>query len=159
MPRRLAWRCDHGSALRNRKAADRPLHWQASSRIDVWSGGVTCGSADPDLLLIADCADGRRVHACVCDPSGPRSKCLIWFNPGSNTRWPMTTTLPIWHSARARTRRRSSRCARVGSWDACASVVTGDEGRTCRAFDARYLDRGCPKRSKAMRLDPRMRDC
>ena len=109
MARRLAWRCDHGSALRIRKAADRPLHWQASSRIDVWSGGVTRGSADLDLLLIADCADGRRVHACVCEPSGHRSKCLIRFNPGSNTRWPVTTTLSISHSARARTRRRSSR--------------------------------------------------
>ena len=26
-------------------------------------------------------------------------------------------------------------------------------------FDARYLDRGSPKRSKVMRFDPRMRDC
>ena len=26
-------------------------------------------------------------------------------------------------------------------------------------FDARYLDRGSPKRKKVMRLDPRMRDC
>ena len=35
--RRLARRCDHGGALRNRKAVDQPLHRRSSSRIDVWS--------------------------------------------------------------------------------------------------------------------------
>jgi membrane protein len=48
---------------------DQHLHRQASSRIDVRSGGVTGRSVDLDLLLIADCADGRRVHACLYEVS------------------------------------------------------------------------------------------
>jgi len=74
-------------------------------------------------------------------------------------QWPMATTLSIWHSEEP-VRDDVPRAVRglvLGTH--ARSVVTGDEGRTCRAFDARYLDRGCPKRSKAMRLDPRMRDC
>jgi hypothetical protein len=50
-------------------ACVRAALFEIGKLIDVWSGGVTRRSADLDLLLIADCADGRRVHACVYGPS------------------------------------------------------------------------------------------
>ena len=43
------------AALFEIKTVDQRLHRQASSRIDVWSGGVTRRSADLDLLLIGLC--------------------------------------------------------------------------------------------------------
>jgi membrane protein len=91
MARRLAWRCDHGSALRNRKAADRTLHWQATL-------GSTYGAAASLVVLLiwiyyssqivlmgaefTHVYATRRVPKQVPDPVQP------WL------QWPMATGIP-----------------------------------------------------------------
>jgi Virulence factor BrkB len=69
MARRLAGRRGHCRAVRDRQVPDRPLHRQAGPGIDLRRIRVDRRGADLGLLLRADRAVRRGVHACPRPPT------------------------------------------------------------------------------------------
>jgi len=75
MARCVARRNFDRGAVWSGEIADRPLHRQARSRIDLRRGGFDRGRAHLGLLLCPACSDGCRIHQRLCPGtrwSGPK---------------------------------------------------------------------------------------